>query len=98
MNYKLVSDDASVLRLKRSVTPDLEDISARVSGDRKNLSSASAIASAETSSRITPLMPSLTTSPQKREAITGTFHDWASSCVNPKPSESVGRINTSASL
>ena len=35
---------------------------------------------------------------QRRDAITGSFHDCASSCVNPKPSERVGRINTSAFL
>src|SRR5215208_3195067 len=98
VHFYRINDAARVLRLKRLSTPHLADIALRVSGEREKLSSTSAMACPETSSRTTPLKPSRTTSPQCRDATTGSFHDCASNCVNPKPSESVGRINTSASL
>src|SRR6185369_5547462 len=96
--YSLFNDSANIFKLKRSSTPDRTDIAESVSGARNNLNKAPAIACPVTSSRITPLKPSRTTSPQYRDATTGNFHDCASSCVKPKPSESVGKIKTSASL
>src|ERR1051326_3995004 len=55
------------------------------------------IASLVTSGNSQPFLSSSTTSPQNRLATTGSFHACASSCVSPKPSENVGRRNTSAS-
>src|ERR1700752_2971164 len=96
--YRLFNDSPNTFKLNLSSTADLTDIPESVSGDRNKLNNASAIARPETSSRTTPLKPSRTTSPQNRDATTGSFNACASSCVKPKPSESVGKINTSASL
>src|SRR6266542_797052 len=60
--------------------------------------SAAAMREAVGPSRIIPLRPLSTTFPQSGDEITGRPYACASSCVIANPSESVGRMNTSAFL
>src|SRR5688572_10835527 len=96
--YKFDNEVASEPKLNRSSTRECCDMATSDSTQRSSRCSTSEIAVAEMFSSSTPLRPFSTTSPQYRDAITGSFQDCASSWVKPKPSEKVGKMNTSASL
>src|SRR5262249_37203819 len=62
--YNDFRDDARLLRLNGSSTPDLSDMALSVDAVCRNCRRTFAIASPETSASNTPLNPSRTTSPQ----------------------------------
>ena len=81
---------------KRSARPEFAESSCRRTGFAQHRQMIVAIAQGVISGNSQPFLPSSTTSPQNFVVTIGSFHACASSCVRPKPSENVGKINMSA--